>query len=295
MHAVRICCTEALVKRTSLFLAGVLLATSAVAQQKPTGDIVVTARKPIDTLVARRFVRNITALTQDQIARFNAPVCPIAIGFEPEVEKQLVARMRRVAAAVGAALAPEHCAGNVALVTTDDGGALVKALRSTHPNLLEGLEPRQIDRMIKSQGPVRSWSATAVVNEDGQRMSPPTSGDFMDPPTLIVKTASFVNPSSQQIIDSATVVIDANAVIGRSATQLADYAMMRALARTRPVTGDSDVGTILSLFDPDNASPLSVTEVDLAYMKALYAMPGNRTATYQMGRIAEHLKTVSAP
>jgi hypothetical protein len=282
-------------KPICIFLAGLLLATGAAAQEKPASDIIVTARKPIDAPVARRFVRNITALTQDQIARFDAPVCPIAIGFEPEIEKQLVARMRRVAKAVGAELAPEHCAGNVALVTTDDGGALVKALRSTHPNLLEGLEPRQIDRMIKSQGPVRSWSATAVVNEDGQRMSPPTSGDFMDPPTLVVKTASFVNPSSQQIIDCSTVVIDAKAVIGRSAIQLADYAMMRALARTRPVTGDSDVGTILSLFDPDSASALSVTDADVAYLKALYAMPGNRTATYQMARIAGQLKQVSAP
>jgi hypothetical protein len=276
-------------------LAGLLLATGATAQQKPAGDIVVTARKPIDAPVARRFVKNITAPTQDQIARFDAPVCPIVIGFEPETEKLLVARMRRVAAAVGAELAPEPCVGNVALVTTDDGAALVKGLRATHPNLLEGLEPYQIDRMIRSTGPVRAWSATAVVNEDGRRLSSPTSGDFMDPPTLIVKTASFVNPSSKQIIDSATVVIDAKEVIGRSAIQLADYAMMRALARTRPVTGDSDVGTILSLFDPDSASALSVTEADVAYLKALYAMPGNRTATYQMGRIADRLKGVSAP
>jgi hypothetical protein len=282
-------------KPISIFLVGVLFAPAAQSQEKAASDIIVTARKPIDAPVARRFVRNITALTQDQIARFDAPVCPIAIGFEPEIEKQLVARMRRVAKAVGAELAPDHCAGNVALVTTDDGGALVKALRATHPNLLEGLEPRQIDRMIKSQEPVRSWSATAVVNEDGQRVSLPRSGDFMDPPTLVVKTASFVNPSSKQIIDSATVVIDSKAVIGRSAIQLADYAMMRALARTRPVAGDSDVGTILSLFDPDSASALSVTDADVAYLKALYAMPGNRTATYQMARIAEQLKAVSAP
>jgi len=51
-------------------------ASVAAAQEKPGRDVVVTARKPVEAPVARRFVRNITALTQNQIARFDAPICP---------------------------------------------------------------------------------------------------------------------------------------------------------------------------------------------------------------------------
>ena len=277
-------------------VAALLVPAGALAQEKTADDVVVTAQKQMDRSTAQRFVNRITLTTGDQIARFDAPVCPVAIGFEPAIEQQIVARMRRVAAAAGAKLAKQGCAGNIALLTTDDGGALMRTLRSTHPNLLEGLQPREIDRLIARGGPVRSWTATAVVNEDGQRPGNTLGGNSLNPPNLIVKSASIVDPPVKQIIESATVVMDSAAVPGKSVIQLADYAVMRALARTRPVEGGSaGASTILALFDPVSTPPLSVTETDIAYLKALYAMPGNRWSTYQAARIAKAVKKASAP
>jgi hypothetical protein len=264
----------------------------APAQDKSAQDVVVTARKPLDAKEARHLVNQISAATQEQIAKFDAAVCPMVIGFEPGIERQIVARIRKVAKAIGAEVAKERCAGNVVLVATEDGGAFVQALRTSHPELLEGMEPFQIKKLIEGGGPVRAWSATSLVNEDGQRLSAPTSGNPQDPPTLTVRTASFLNPSSKRIIDAATVVIDSSAVEGRTLTQLADYTVMRALAKTRPVeSGTTPADTILALFDPKAAAtPLSLTEIDVAYLSALYAMPGNRRISYQISRIAKELK-----
>ena len=285
-----------LVWRVPTLIVALLAPVSASAQEKVASDVVVTAPKPMDAPAARHFVNKITALTQDQIARFDAPVCPLAIGFAPAAEAMIVARIRRVAAAVGADVAKEGCAGNVVLVATDDGSALLKALRSGHPELLEGIDPHDVDRLISGQGPVRTLTATALVNEDGRRLGKPGNGQLQDPPTLDVKTASFMNPSSKRVIDAATLVVDSSAIPGKTVIQLADYAVMRTLARTRPVAGgEAGASTILALFDPGATPPLSLTEVDLAYLKALYAMPGNRAVNYQVSRIASQLKKVPAP
>jgi len=82
--------------------------------------------------------------------------------------------------------------------------------------------------------------------------------------------------------------------ISKTVIQLADYATMRALARTRPVEDVEGIGTILTLFD-SATPPQSVTDADVAYLTALYAMPGTRSLNYQVGRIAKGVKGASAP
>lgn len=273
---------------------GLMGSGHATAQDSSQDDVVVTARKPLNREEATRFVSSITAGRSDgQVARFEAPVCPMVIGFTPEISRQIVARIRKVAKAVGAEVAPEDCTGNVALVATPDGGALVKGMRATNPELLAGLETTQIRRLIDGGGPVRAWSATATVNEDGQRLSAPSSSNPMGPSSLNVKTASILNPSSKRVIDTSTVVIDSPVMAGKTVIQLADYVAMRALAKTRPVEGEAKVGTILTLFDPEASPPQSVTEVDVAYLKALYAMPGNRRVGYQISTIAKAVTEAS--
>ncbi len=107
----------------SLVLAMGLAVPMAGQAQDKQDDVVVTARKPLNAEEARHLVHRISAATQGQIARFDAEVCPLVIGFTPEFEKLITARIRRVAKAVGADVAKPDCRGNVVLVATDDGGA----------------------------------------------------------------------------------------------------------------------------------------------------------------------------
>ncbi|MGY4396321.1 SepF-like predicted cell division protein (DUF552 family) [Sphingomonas sp. UYAg733] len=285
-----------LVLRVFALLACQLSAGAVSAQERAPAsdtsseDIVVTAAKELDAKAATHFVREISATTQGQLAKFLAPICPVAIGFEPAAAAIIVARIRDVAKRVGAEVAKPGCSGNVILLTTPDGQALVRELRKKHPQLLEGLTPNEINRLIDRPGPVRVWSRTAIANEDGKRASGgpgETTGEFR---VLEVKSASAFHPQSQQVIDTATVVIDSAAVLGKSLTQLADYSAMRALARTRPIEGRT-IDTILGLFgDSSAATAPGMTAADLTYLKALYAMPGNRSTTYQVGHIAKQVR-----
>jgi len=262
--------------------------------QEIQDDVVVTARKPLDTQQARRFVARISAQTQGQIARFDADVCPLVIGFKPALKEQIDARIRRVAKAIGAGVAKPDCRGNVVLVATDAGGVLVQRLRSSRPDLFSGMQPAEIRRLARSAGPVRSWATTAATNEDGQRVGEAKSGDSKDLPKLYVQSASIFAPSSKQVIEASVVVVDTPVTLGKTVIQLADYATMRALARTRPVEDVEGIGTILTLFD-SATPPQSVTDADVAYLTALYAMPGTRSLNYQVGRIAKGVKGASAP
>lgn len=273
---------------------GLAVPVQGLAQDQTQDDVIVVARKPLNKQEATRFVASIsTGRVQGQMARFEAPVCPVAIGFKPEVAIEIVARIRKVAKAVGADLAKPGCAGNIALVVTSDGAALVQGMRSTNPDLLAGLDQGDIRRLIEDGGPVRAWSATATVNEDGQRLSRPSSNNPGGPSSLNVKTASIVNPSTKHVIDTATVVIDSTAAAGKTVIQLADYVAMRTLAMTRPVENTAQVSSILTLFDSTAMPMQSVTEVDVAYLKALYAMPGNRRMGYQISQIAQAVRAAA--
>ncbi len=80
---------------------------------KSAQDVVVTAHRPLDAQEARHFVnRDQRGDPGSDRRKFDAAVCPMAIGFRSGIERQIVARIRKVAKAVGAEVAAkERCAG----------------------------------------------------------------------------------------------------------------------------------------------------------------------------------------
>ncbi len=83
---------------------------------------------------------------------------------------------------------------------------------------------------------MRAWSATSLVNEDGQRLSAPTSGSLQDPPTLTAMDRLLPQPVQQADHRCRSGGDRFFRRGGQDAlTQLADYTAMRALAKTRPV------------------------------------------------------------
>ena len=81
--------------------------------------------------------------------------------------------------------------------------------------------------------------------------------------------------ATREDIEFVVVLFDLEKMKGKTLVQLADYATMRGLARTRPVegaenSGDQAMETILALFDPGSPPPAEMTEFDRAYLAALY-------------------------
>jgi hypothetical protein len=95
---------------------------------------------------------------------------------------------------------------------------------------------------------------------------------------------SRISTTTRPNFTAAIVVVDNDALAGLTVAQLADYAAMRAYAQIDPArVAKSATPTILSVIDAPIGSsvPITLTEWDLAYLKALYGSSGNRLASQQ--------------
>jgi hypothetical protein len=87
------------------------------------------------------------------------------------------------------------------------------------------------------------------------------------------------------------VLFDRDDVRSMTLSQLADYATMRGLARTRPVDGDGQkLDTILALFDQDATPPDTLTAFDTAYLGALYAGRPNEIGLTKVLNVSTQLR-----
>ncbi|HEY1124681.1 MAG TPA: hypothetical protein VGE65_03540 [Sphingobium sp.] len=288
-------------------LLAALLASATVAQAQspvglkqgtaPTGpDIVVTAKPDPtakETVQQARAISRMGDFYHDPLARFSEPVCPGVLGLPADAAGIIVDRIRYDAERVGAPIeAATPCKANILIVFTRDGGAEVRKLLKTRGYLFDGIETPEARELKEAAGPVRAWNVTQLRNRHGQEQNPTfatmsmsiDSNPGFGPLRVInVPTSdSRVFLASRVDITASVVVIDLGAIDGMPVAQIADYAAMRALARTRPAEGDTAASTILSLFDPTSAHPREMTAFDLAYLRSLYDAGSNVPASVKL-------------
>ncbi len=264
----------------------VLLAPGAIAQTPPPPappEIVVTGRGPITQEQARAFATGVSAPVAGQLARLDGEACPRAIGFPPDIAAQIEARIRTVATHAGVPVGRADCPGNLIVFGVDDGAALVRGLAEADSPLVRGVPPAELARLTRQKGPARAWSLVELQNEDGVPALTPVGAWW---PTLEVRRASHVGPPTRQAIRLSVVVLEWRALLGKTVPQIADYAAMRALARTRPDAAPGSIATILSLFAPGGAPPQSLGTADLVYLRTLYRQSTTLHARRQAHDIA---------
>jgi hypothetical protein len=277
-----------------------LLIGATAPQQAPAAqeqDIVVSGQRRIAPAAARHFVHDIATTREDQLARFNQPVCPMVIGLPAQYAGMVVERIRDIARRSGAGAAPAKCRPNLALIVAENADDLVAGLRA-HSTIFAGLDRVEIERAMR-KGPVHVWHRDEILNEDGIGVGHPTGGEsgggsFDTLPTLQVRHASIVDLPTIQAMTGAIIVVDADALIGKTLFQIADYVTMRTLGGARPPAGGTS-DTILTLFDAGAMPPPGATFLDITYLDALYHTEPNTNATMQMTRIAQRIVRDSSP
>ena len=257
------------------------------AGEQVAGDeIVVEGQRP-DALQTLREVRALSQDIDGNMTRFELPVCPGVAGMPGRLAAAIVGRMRADVQAVGAELAPEGCHPNLTLIVTEDGAALVDGLARKAPTMFGFMTSSQITGLRRSEGPAWVWQATQPKRADGgpvQMLDQISLGS--GPPHHVSKGAYAVPNASLSRLSSpvrrdtglAFVVLSRAAIEGKSITQLADYGVLRGLARTNQDSGDA-AGTqsIAALFA--TPSPEEWTEFDRAYLTSLYS--GTNGLTYR--------------
>jgi hypothetical protein len=273
----------------ALLAATFVFAVPAAAQQAPPAasetDIVVTGERE---QAIRDFVGALTQVpSTSQIARFEEAICPAAYGLSGPARAMVVGRMRQVAAAAGLNLGGERCRPNVLLMITEDKQALIRALQQRNPSWFGDQLHNDAYGVAQQPGPTAAWHAEAIVNADGRALR--MVGGFSVNRTT--RQATRLEPAARPAFIAAAVVVERQALPGLSTTQLADYAMMRALARTDPSQLPALAPSILRVVEApaDSEVPLTLTSWDLGFLRGLYASRARGYATAQRGEIGQAL------
>lgn len=303
--------------KTIGLLAAMLTSAAAVQAQSPvvlkevtapTGpDIVVTGKAdPTERQTAQqaRSISRMGDVYHDPLARFSDPICPGVLGLPVDAAGIVVDRIRYDAERAGAPVEKTtNCKANIIVVFTRDGGAEVGRLLKTRGYLFDGLDTAEAKELQEEKGPVRAWNVTALRNRFGQEENPrfiaaglqlgDDSGSLRMGPVRVTSAPtsdSRVFLASRVDITASVVVIDLAAIDGMPVARIADYAAMRALARTRPAEGDTAASTILSLFDPAGQAPREMTSFDLAYLRTLYDAGSNLPASAKILNVSRMLE-----
>lgn len=261
-------------------LAGALiLGGPALAQDDQDGtdeDIVVTGRveRPSESEVTRQ-ARSITAPTAIRhlpLPRFQDRLCPGIFGMKGEFAALMIDRIRDNAEKLDLWMAEDDgtCRPNFVVAFVDDGQAALKQIEENQYWLFQSLTTADRRELLAEDGPVRVWTTTQTRTRDGMPVARRESLD--NPPVVSAWMAhSKIYIPIREDITQVVVLFDKADVKGKTLVQLADYATMRGLARTRPVDGDGQaMDTILGLFDTNASPPPEMTNFDRAYLAAVY-------------------------
>lgn len=288
-----------------------------IAQPAMADDIVVKGKalsKEAAHEQATAFVQTIGIVTTVKpAARWVDPVCPRAVGIVDDKAAMVVARIRQVAANIGARVAKAGCKPNVLVTFTELGADLVQRVNSMDPRQLSEVPHAQRDRVLKGSDPVRWWYSSKVRSHDGM------PGSTAPPPWLNIETSgtgpgaaaasdggggalsspfthsyrsSTIGTQTKRSLEIANVVVDVELAEGKQFDAVIDYAAMVSLAEVwpqGPVAGDS----ILSLFG-GGPTPREITSQDEALLKALYKMPLDREGRYHRGRLVKDISSALA-
>ena len=262
----------------SLAVSAAVLAAQSAAPQVPAEDdpILVEGQRRPTHKEALRTVTDLTMIVESQIARRHWPVCPLVLGLERRAAAAIESRIRKRAAEIGARVDRPKCESNLIVFVSGDGARLVDDLQKRRPRWFLNVSSSDTRDAVQ-EGPVRSWAAVSLRNERGHTIHNSASRASADPPWINVYTASILRNATFYNIDGSAIVIDADAIEGLTLGQVADYSVMRGLARIRVPENAGKLDSILGIFDrPKGQGPRELTAFDRRYLRELYEHLGNK-------------------
>jgi hypothetical protein len=233
------------------------------------------------------------------LSRWAAPVCPQTGGLSAPFDAYVSARVKAVAASIGAPLEKHPnrnfpCKTNLLIVFTTTPQTLMDNVRKHHPQMLGFHYAAQAQRLATVSHPIQAWYMTGTAPEGG---NVEVDDEFHRLPTGSAGSRLTSRISSQFV--GVLVVIDASKIVGHQIGAIADSAAMLSLAHATQAKGCSELPTILDFLNPDcpaSADPPGLTRYDVAYLKGLYSTNPEEYLAAQRSEIGSRiLREVAAP
>ncbi len=204
-------------------------------------------------------------------------ICPVTAGLDPAHNDFITARIRALAAEVGAPVQSDvRCKGNVQVLFTARPEKAMAAVMKSAGESLGVRYLHQIDKQLafSNTHPIQGWYLTtsggsAILNSDPGLLG---AVDLLPLWPLVIQTGLSGNPGYGGIV-WVILVIDTPKVEGYATEAIADYAAMVALSVVQSPDHCDPLPSILDLMSPScggRQKPTSITAGDLAFLKALY-------------------------
>jgi hypothetical protein len=275
-------------------------ASGAVAAAAAPPEVTITApRPPTAEELAGEAVPNFVkshstpSTVIGQLTRWRDGICPLTRGLDDAMTAFVTARIRAVAAAVGAPLdESSSCKANVTILTSNvtilftlEPQKVVDAIIKKDSRLLGFHYAQQEKKLATFIHPVQGWYVTSTRNWRGVETvnDPLPLGVYGDGAIAgCVMCAGKVAPGtpgsrldnyrSSQVVH-ALIVVDANKITGMTIGSISDYLAVLTLSQARASEGCSQLPSIMDLMAPGCAAdkkPDQITAGDLAFLRALY-------------------------
>lgn len=313
--------------RVAYLLAGVcglFVSAGAVCAQTPNAGAShavpgVTVTAPSNLTPAQQVERFGQVDAKGRLARWDVPVCPVAVGLPPDFDAFLVKRIRTVAEQVGGRVDVEPCQANILILITPHPAEVSRKLADFKARQLAGdrwpLDKRKLEAFATAKDPVRWLFVSDTIQTAGSSAATPSSlsaggdsggssleailGNTAEPgaPQFDHIHPSRLRPTGDEAFTKVVIVVDANRIAGLSAGQVADYLTMASLAHVQNETSFAGTDTVLNLFASslDVAHrPAGLTSWDTDYLTALYKSDGQTTYSAQVSHLTTRIKAEQA-
>ena len=236
-----------------------------------------------------------------KIARWKTGICPVIMGLGPKMNLYVSQRIIRVAMMVGAPLDKrEPCHPNVVVAATPQPQEVLDLIREKRPVLLGYHYSSRAKGLATMTRPIQAWYSTAT--EDFYGFLQPDGGGYnlntldtmqeLGFPSMHV-SGSRIGDGLKSQFTTATIFVDSSKIDGQPIGPLADYIAMLALGQGKYYDHCQPVPTITNLLVlncADNRKPLALTDIDVMYLKGLYAMSPGGSYVGERASIAYAMK-----
>ncbi len=277
----------------------------ATQPQKPIEDVTVLG---VQDKIIRDFVTSTVAPTNTligQLARWEKGICPVTTGLSPGFNAFVTARVKEVAAQIGAKVETNsHCKTNVQIIFTPHPQGLLNGIRRKAPGLLGSHYKAEEKDLATARYPIQAWYATATADNRGtltvddigdisQQCEFRVGKSVINASTCNIVRGSRINEGWRSEFANVAVVVDLNKIADTEIGPVADDVAMLALAQIKPSEACRAVPSISSLFAPDcdaDRRVKALTEYDLAYLRGLYQMDTGLKAGLAQINLADWMK-----
>jgi hypothetical protein len=230
-----------------------------------------------------------------KVARWEAGICPLTAGQQPEFTKFVTQRVKDVAAQVGAPVNNSaNCTPNIDIVFSKIPQELLTNIREHQPDYLGyAANSAETEKLATMTKPVQAWYATQTQDRQGRNRvdrgvrlgegaAISASGrasetDYASDATYAKVSGNRINDGVRSTFFHIVIVADISKLKGYEAGPMADYIALLALTQLNSLDSCQPLPSVENMLAKGcGAMTGALSAADIAYLRSVYKMSPDR-------------------